>query len=460
VAGHVEIFVTEPNNTITLGSGYFLRRVSTAWALREPCPEPTVGLEYASASVRDHFSVPAAKPLLISAHRKVGKSRCIAAAAEFLKASVHVYAPAGRDEIALARSAVAGPDPNAPAADGPILIVIIGVDGLLGQRAHLQGFWEMLEEANPGECRAFFGLPPGATPHFILCAGPQPPPLNRERIGVLNLIGYTTDEKQQILSGLADATGFKMTRGQQDELLRAYSRSEPGLQTIVRLLELARAEAPTELTMGFARRHLGSPPPALFDQYRKLTPGVCLSAAYTPAGGTELIVECARSALPGLLVVGSAGPVMVESVQIALTAVNTMLPSSQRLCTPGTGGVVVNFQGCANWKKEGPSAGLPIALSLMSLASGRALPENFAATGEVSLTGRVHGVSKVPNKVLVWERNGVTRSLLPHANRGDLDVLSALSATHQADFVGTLAEAFSACGLSADVHQEQPGSEP
>jgi ATP-dependent Lon protease len=139
---------------------------------------------------------------------------------------------------------------------------------------------------------------------------------------------------------------------------------------------------------------------------------------------------------------------MVESVHIGLAAVNVLLPSSQRLCGRGTGGVVVNFQGSAKWKKEGSSAGLAVALSLVSLAVARPLPKNLAASGEISLTGRVHPVSKVADKVLVWERNGVTRSVLPTGNREDSSMLSArLDATHRTDAVSTLAEACFICGL-------------
>jgi hypothetical protein len=449
--------VTEPSNSIALGGGHYLRRVANAWAVKSPRPDEVVGLEYATAYIRDHFADRIPKPLVISAYRKVGRSMCIAAAADYLKAELRVYAPAGRDDVALARSVIAGPDPNVPEPNGPTLIVIIGVDSLLGQRAQIQGFWELLEAASPDECRSFFGLSPHATPYFILCAGPQPPPINRERIGVLDLLGYTTTEKQRILSVLAAGAGLSIPLSEQHTFLNSYSRDEPGLQAIVRLLELAQAGAASEATMSLVRHHFGPARPALFDQYRNVMPGVCFSAVSTPSGGAELIVEAARSEIPGLRVLGSAGPVMVESAHIGLTAVNALLPSGQRLCTPDTGGVVVNFQGCAHWKKEGSSAGLPVALSLMSLVTGRQLPERFAASGEVTLTGRVLGVAKVPDKVLAWERNGITRSILPRANQEDLRVVSAqLSATHQVNFVGTLAEAFSWCGLLAVRDENSP----
>jgi ATP-dependent Lon protease len=329
-----------------------------------------------------------------------------------------------------------------------VLIVIIGVDALLGQRARMQGFWEILEAAHPAECRAFFGLPPTATPYFILCAGPQPPPINSERIGQLKLAGYTSDEKRRILGLLATSSGLCISPEEQERLVHAYARDEPGLQSIVRLINAAAAEKSGEVTMAFARRHLGPASQSLFDQYREPMPGVCLAAAYTPSGGAEMVVEAARSEMPGLRVLGSAGPTMVESAHLALTTVNALLPASERLCRSGSGGVVVNFQGQANWKKDGSSAGLAVALSLMSLATERPLPPGLAATGEVSLTGRVLGVSKVPEKVLLWERNGVTRSLIPRANQQDLSALSSdLNATHQAHLVHNLADAFALCGL-------------
>ena len=152
-----------------------------------------------------------------------------------------------------------------------------------------------------------------------------------------------------------------------------------------------------------------------------MEPGVATGLAWTPAGGEVLFIESTRMAgEKGLILTGSLGEVMKESAQAALSYVRSR---AERL------GLDADFFDhsdihihvpAGQTPKDGPSAGITIAASLMSLLTDRALDPRLAMTGEVTLRGKVLPVGGIKEKVLAAYRAGVHSIVLPAENKKDL----------------------------------------
>jgi ATP-dependent Lon protease len=153
-------------------------------------------------------------------------------------------------------------------------------------------------------------------------------------------------------------------------------------------------------------------------------PGVATGMYYTQAGGDIMHVEA--SILPGkgdLVLTGQLGEVMKESGRAALTCARTRaselgVPES---CITGRDFHVHVPAGAI--PKDGPSAGVTMALALLSALSARPIRSDVAITGEITLRGRVLPIGGVKEKVLGAHRAGIPEILLPRENEGDLDEL-------------------------------------
>jgi ATP-dependent Lon protease len=150
-------------------------------------------------------------------------------------------------------------------------------------------------------------------------------------------------------------------------------------------------------------------------------PGVCTGLAWTPSGGDILFIEASR--MPGkgeLMLTGQLGDVMKESARAALTYIRSEgkrwgLPAGEI----GEADIHVHVPAGAT-PKDGPSAGLPLAVALFSLLSGRVVEHEVALTGEVTLRGKVLPVGGIKEKVLAAKRSGIKAVVLPRKNEPDL----------------------------------------
>ncbi len=156
------------------------------------------------------------------------------------------------------------------------------------------------------------------------------------------------------------------------------------------------------------------------------TPGVATGLAWTPTGGEILFIEA--SGMPGkgsLTLTGLLGESMRESAQAALTFLRShakpMGLDSSRISKTD---LHIHVPAGAV-PKDGPSAGVAISAALMSLFRNKAIHQDLAMTGEVTLTGRVLPVGGVREKVLAARRAGITKILLPRHNEKDLIELPA-----------------------------------
>jgi ATP-dependent Lon protease len=149
--------------------------------------------------------------------------------------------------------------------------------------------------------------------------------------------------------------------------------------------------------------------------------GVATGLAWTENGGDILFIEASKmKGDKGLILTGSLGEVMKESAQAALSFIRTNAHSLR---------VPENFyQECdlhihvpaGATPKDGPSAGITIAIAILSLLKEKAVPHEVAMTGELTLSGRVLPVGGIKEKILAARRAGVKTVILPKKNEENL----------------------------------------
>jgi ATP-dependent Lon protease len=191
------------------------------------------------------------------------------------------------------------------------------------------------------------------------------------------------------------------------------------------------------------RQYLG--PEKFFNEIglRTSLPGVATGLAWTPVGGDILFVEATK--IPGegrLHLTGQLGEVMKESAQAAWSLIKSRAPSLG--IDPEifrSNDVHVHIPAGAI-PKDGPSAGVTLFVSLVSLLLGRRVSRQVAMTGEISLRGLVLPVGGIKEKVLAAKRAGLKRVLLPSLNRRDLeDIPAGVVDDLQFEFLNTVDEA-------------------
>jgi ATP-dependent Lon protease len=319
----------------------------------------------------------------------------------------------------------------------------------------------MLEILDPQQNNSFrdhyLDLPFDLSKVLFVCTANQletiPPPL-LDRMDVIQLTGYTEDEKLQIavrylVPKQLEAHGLKPAKVEVTEsalrmIVREYTR-EAGVRGLERrIADLCRKTA-RRVADGFtrkvrvddkrAREWLG--PRRFAGEVRKRTsdPGVATGLAVTAVGGDVLFIEAA--AYPGkghLTVTGQLGDVMQESAYAALSWVRSH--AEQLGVDPkwfSEHDIHVHVPAGAV-PKDGPSAGITIATALVSLAQDKAVSSDVAMTGEITLTGQVLQIGGVRDKVLAAQRAGVHKVILPRENEPDLVELPA-EAREQLEFV-------------------------
>jgi ATP-dependent Lon protease len=265
----------------------------------------------------------------------------------------------------------------------------------------------------------------------------------RDRMEVIELPGYTQDEKLQIAKAylvhrqrVTNGLGEDQCRLADDALasiVSGYTR-EAGVRQLEREIGRVMRHAATQVAEGSTGSvHVGAaeldailgPPPYEHEiAMRSSIPGVATGLAWTPAGGDILFIEATRVAGSGkLILTGQLGDVMKESAQAALTLVKS---HANALRIPATAfeGVDIHVHVPAGAiPKDGPSAGVAMFIALASLFTDRAVRHDVAMTGEISLRGLVLPVGGIKEKVLAAQRAGVDVVLLPARNEKDLHEL-------------------------------------
>ncbi|HAD03329.1 MAG: endopeptidase La [Desulfuromonadales bacterium GWC2_61_20] len=298
---------------------------------------------------------------------------------------------------------------------------------------------------------------------------PVPHPL-KDRMEVISLAGYGDEEKEQIAftylipkqieeTGLADAAP-EFTPAAVAHLIRDYTR-EAGVRGLERQIASICRKLAKERTLGSNTRHSITPetveellgPRKYFADVAAEVDrvGVVTGLAWTETGGDIIFVEASRMAgKKELLLTGSLGEVMQESAKAALSYVRAH--TADFAIDPAifeNSDIHIHVPSGAT-PKDGPSAGITIAVALISLLSQRPARRNVAMTGELTLSGRILPIGGVKEKILAARRAGVTTVILPEHNREQLrDLDPQLLTGLDLRCVTTVAEAVEAALLPA-----------
>ena len=153
----------------------------------------------------------------------------------------------------------------------------------------------------------------------------------------------------------------------------------------------------------------------------RLTPGVATGLAWTPVGGEILFIE--GTFMPGtgkLTLTGQLGDVMKESANISMSLIRSRFANSANRFDFMTSDIHIHVPSGAT-PKDGPSAGVTLFTSLVSLITGKTVDPKLAMTGEITLSGAVLPVGGIKEKVLAAHRAGITKIILPKENERDID---------------------------------------
>ena len=265
-------------------------------------------------------------------------------------------------------------------------------------------------------------------------------PAFRDRMEVLRLPGYTEEEKlqialhhlvpKQIEENALNENLIYFTKGAIKKIISLYTR-EAGVRNLEREIasvcrKIARrvAEGKKELTRVTSQRiesYLG--PPKIFRDIllQKDQVGVATGVAWTATGGEILFVETTKMKGKGKLsLTGSLGDVMKESAQAGLSYARSHykeLGINNQIFSQNDFHIHIP-EGAT--PKDGPSAGVTIATSLISVCTNLKVKRDLAMTGEITLRGNVLPVGGVKEKVLAAQRAGVKKMILPLPNKKDL----------------------------------------
>jgi ATP-dependent Lon protease len=267
-----------------------------------------------------------------------------------------------------------------------------------------------------------------------------PGPL-RDRMEIINLSGYTAEEKLQIarrylVRRQLEANGLQPGQVEiEDEALRdiiQYYTREAGVRSLERTIgktlrnaavRIAEGQGgPIRITRSDLTAILGAPQFESELAMRTSVPGVATGLAWTPVGGDILFIEATRTPGGGkLILTGQLGEVMRESAQAALSIVKNRAASFGIDARRFEKADIHVHVPAGAIPKDGPSAGVAMFMALVSLMTERTVRKDTAMTGEISLRGLVLPVGGIKEKVIAAHRAGIKRVMLPARNRKDYE---------------------------------------
>jgi ATP-dependent Lon protease len=271
------------------------------------------------------------------------------------------------------------------------------------------------------------------------------PPALRDRMEVLNLSGYTEEEKvqiaerflvpKQLLAHGLRAGEVTLAEDAVRAIIREYTR-EAGVRNLEREIASVMRRLVADMAVGKRprkavdvrrvrtalgkRRH--------YEEIRERIdrPGVATGLVWTPTGGEIIFVEAALTPGKGeLKLTGQLGDVMKESAAAALSYLKARAPDIGIDPTLFDKNDIHVHVPAGAQPKEGPSAGVTVLTAMASILTGRPARDDIAMTGEITLRGRVLPIGGIKEKVLGAHRAGIRRVLLPTRNEADLDDIPA-----------------------------------
>jgi ATP-dependent Lon protease len=270
------------------------------------------------------------------------------------------------------------------------------------------------------------------------------PPALKDRMEVLELPGYSDDEKlmiakQHLIPKQLNEHGLstELLEFKDESLLmiiNSYTR-EAGVRNLEREIAAVCRAVAKEVAGGKKEKvkvdsdmlHKFLGPVKFFPEIAERTsdPGVATGLAWTPTGGDIIFVEATKmNGEKGLSLTGQLGEVMKESAQAALSYIRSKTKDL---------GIEENFYQkndihihvpAGAIPKDGPSAGIAMFIALTSLLTNRPVRSDVAMTGEITLRGLILPVGGIKEKVLAGKRAGIKTIILPKKNEKDLEELA------------------------------------
>lgn len=270
-----------------------------------------------------------------------------------------------------------------------------------------------------------------------------PAPL-RDRMEIINLSGYTQEEKiaicnkylipKQMEENGITPTHIKFTDAGVEAIIRGYT-SEAGLRNlerrvgaVCRKIAMKVAQGETQvftITPDFVATLLGAPIFTKDDEKDTDEVGVSTGLAWTAHGGEVLYIETTKMKGRGLTLTGQLGDVMKESAQAAIGYIRSQamhLGIDEELFEKNE--FHIHLPAGAT-PKDGPSAGITLATALTSLLTGLPVNKDVAMTGEITLTGKVLPIGGLKEKALAAMRMNIKTVVIPWKNKKDLEEIPA-----------------------------------
>jgi len=294
-----------------------------------------------------------------------------------------------------------------------------------------------------------------------------PAPL-RDRLEIIEVSGYSEDEKiiianqylipKQVKENGLSQFELEFTKNSVSTIINSYTR-ESGLRNLERQIaqvcrKIAREYAEDDsaskrsglkLTPTLVQKHLGAE--KYGDDFYHLEPmtGVSLGLAYTQVGGEVLAIETnlIKSGKHSLVLTGQLGDVMKESAHTALSYIRANAETFGVEASRLTDYELHVHLPAGAIPKDGPSAGIALATSMLSALLGVPPTTRTAMTGEITLHGKVLAIGGLKEKVLAAKREGVTTVLLPKKNQAKFEELpSSAKKKMEFQFVADFMEVF------------------
>ena len=271
------------------------------------------------------------------------------------------------------------------------------------------------------------------------------PPALRDRMEVLNLSGYTEEEKvhiaqmflipKQLLAHGLRPGEITLSEEAIRLIISQYTR-EAGVRNLEREIASVMRRDVADMAVKRTRRVVDDSKRVrsalgkrrYYDDVAERIdrPGVATGLVWTPTGGEIIFVEAALTPGKGeLKLTGQLGDVMKESASAALSYLKSRAASLGIDPTLFDKNDIHVHVPAGAQPKEGPSAGVTVLTAMASLLTGRPVRDDVAMTGEITLRGRVLPIGGIKEKVLGAHRAGLRRVLLPRRNEADLDDIPA-----------------------------------
>lgn len=268
-----------------------------------------------------------------------------------------------------------------------------------------------------------------------------------DRMELIQLSGYIMEEKvqiaikhlipKQLLENGMNKKEISFSKKGLISIVEKYAREagvrnlEKSIRKVMRKVILKIAEGETkkiEITDKNIEDYLGVPSFYTEELYERETPGVALGLAWTSMGGATLYIEAISVSRNehGFQQTGQLGDIMKESAEIAFSYIRSLLSKSnlpdENKSFFDKNKIHLHVPEGAT-PKDGPSAGITMALALYSLAINKAIRKGIAMTGELTLTGKVLAIGGLKEKVIAAKRVGVHELIIPKDNIKDFERL-------------------------------------